>query len=90
MVLKKDTKTSRLLLVPADKALRVKLPEHGGDAPALDWLVTPGAQAAAQTMVVGLTVRAALLLKKLSVPERLPTLLAHKTFWMPLKEKDIS
>lgn len=90
MVLKKDTKTSCLLLVPADKALGVELPEHGGDTPALDGLVAPGAQTAAQAMVVCLAVREALMLKKLSVPERLPTLLAHKTFWMPLKEKDIS
>ena len=64
----------------------MELPEHGGDAATLDGLVAPGTQAAAQAVVVGLAVREALVLKKLSVPERLPTLPAHKTLWVPLKE----
>ena len=62
----------------------MELPEHGGDAAALDRLVTPSTEAASEAVVVGLTVREALVLKKLSIPEWLTTLLADKTLGVPL------
>ena len=62
----------------------MELPEHGGDAATLDGLVTPSTQAASETVVVGLAVREALVLKKLSISEWLSTLLADKTLGVPL------
>ena len=62
----------------------MELPEHGGDAAALDGLVTPSTEAASEAVVVGLTVREALVLKKLSISEWLSTLFADKTLGVPL------
>jgi len=68
----------------AHKALRMKLPEHGGDTAALDGLVAARAEAAPEAVVMGLAVREALVLIELAAPEWLPTLLAHKALRMPL------
>ena len=73
------------LLLPAHKALRMKLPEHGGDTAALDGLVAARTEAAPEAVVMGLAVREALVLIELAAPEWLPTLLAHKALRMPLK-----
>ena len=62
----------------------MELPEHGGDAAALNGFITPSTQAASEAVVVGLTVREALVLKKLSISEWFTTLLADKTLGVPL------
>lgn len=68
----------------ADKVFRMELAKHGCDAAASDGLVATSAQGASFGMVVRFTIWLTFVVIEATPVERLATIPADETFWMPL------